>query len=232
MVKMLTMEPMQDDVADDELRLLGRITAGVAHDFNNYLCAISALLALLERSPTDTRLLETARVSIDQARRLTGSLVGYVCGESPAFGPVDLGALVDRTLVLVERSISPAILVHADIAADLPSVRGAASELEQLVLNLVLNAADAMPRGGVITVRVQRTGAALVRVEVSDTGSGMPAEALSASGVRTASTRPGRRAGLGLGIARRVVEHHRGSLKLAARTDRAGAVAWAVLPTR
>jgi signal transduction histidine kinase len=231
MVKMLTVEPMQDDVGDDELRLLGRITAGVAHDFNNYMSAITTLIALIEASPNDTRLLATARMGIDQARRLAGSLVSYVRGESPAFETVDFGALVHRTLAVVQRSISPALLVHADIAPDLPSVRGAASELEQLVLNLVLNAADAMPRGGVITVRVQPTGAAMVSVEVSDTGSGLPAEVLVTSDGRTASTKPGQRAGLGLGIARRVIAHHRGCFKLMPRTDRAGTIVSAVLPT-
>src|SRR5262249_26580667 len=62
-----------DPATDDELRLLGRITAGVAHDLNNYLGATSALLALLETAPDDPELVARARSSIDQAQRLTGS---------------------------------------------------------------------------------------------------------------------------------------------------------------
>jgi len=226
-------KPMTGTESDegDQERLLGRIAAGVAHDLNNYLCAMDGLLALLEAAPNDIELIRRARVSIEQGMRLAGSLVGYVCGESPRFSVVDLGALVNRTLALVARVVSPDITVRVDIAAPLPAVRGSASELEQLVLNLVLNAADAMPDGGELAVRVQPTGGAVVYLEISDTGVGMPAAALVTSDGRTASTRPGRRAGLGLGIVRRVIEQHGGSLEIAPRIDGRGTVVWALLPT-
>src|SRR5690349_18246880 len=95
-----------DAASDDELRLLGRITAGVAHDLNNYLGATSALLSLLETAPADPELIARARSSIDQAQRLAGSVVSYIRGASPSFEPVDLGAIVDRTLALVAPLIS------------------------------------------------------------------------------------------------------------------------------
>src|ERR1051325_10432317 len=219
-----------DAASDDELRLLGRITAGVAHDLNNYLGATSALLALLETAPDDPELVARARSSIDQAQRLAGSLVSYIRGASPSFETVDLAAIVDRTLALVSPLIPRDVEIRTDIAARLPPVWGAPSELEQLVLNLVLNAADAMPGGGELTVRLPPGPAAVVCLEVSDPGAGMPAEALVTTGGRTPSSKPGRRAGLGLGIVRRVVERHGGSIRFAPRLDRAGSIAWTLLP--
>ena len=217
-------------VGDDDLRLLGRITAGVAHDLNNYLGATSALLALLETAPADPELIARARSSVDQAQRLTGSLVSYARGGSPGFEAVDLAAIVDRTLALVAPLIARSVEIRTDIALRLPTVWGAPAELEQLVLNLVLNAADAMPRGGELTVRVHPGSAAVVCLEVSDTGAGMSIDAMASNDGRSVSTKPGRRAGLGLGIVRRVVERHGGSIRFAPRLDRAGSIVWALLP--
>jgi signal transduction histidine kinase len=220
----------RDAASDDELRLLGRITAGVAHDLNNYLGATSALLALLETAPADPELFARARSSIDQAQRLAGSLISYIRGGAPRFEPVDLGVIVDRTLALLEPLIPSSVGVHTDISPALPSVWGAPAELEQLVLNLVLNAADAMPGGGELTVRLHPGTAAVVCLEVSDTGAGLPPEALVTTNGWTTSSKPGRRAGLGLGIVRRVVERHGGSIRFAPRLDRAGSIVWALLP--
>jgi signal transduction histidine kinase len=217
-------------VGDDELRLLGRITAGVAHDLNNYLGATSALLALLETAPADPELIARARSSVDQAQRLTGSLVSYARGSSPGFEAVDLAAIVDRTLALVAPLIARSVEVRTDMALRLPAVWGSPAELEQLVLNLVLNAADAMPRGGELTVRVHPGTAAVVCLEVSDTGAGMAIDAMGGSDGLSVSTKPGRRAGLGLGIVRRVVERHGGSIRFAPRLDRSGSIVWALLP--
>jgi signal transduction histidine kinase len=220
-----------DGGADDALRLLGRITAGVAHDLGNYLSALTAVIALLEGARIDPALVARARSSVDHARRLAVSLVGHARGESPAFEPVDLGAIVDRMLALLAHVLPPGIAVRAHIAALVPPVRGAAVELEQLVLNLVLNAADAMPGGGELIVRVQPTGTPAVYLEVSDTGHGMPPEARAADGGPAASSQPGRRTGLGLGIVRRVIDRHGGSIRFAPRVDRTGTIVWALLPT-
>jgi signal transduction histidine kinase len=216
---------------DDPLRLLGRITAGVAHDLGNYLSGLAAVVALMDSAGADPALVARAAELVDHAGRITRSLIGYARGEAPAFAPVDLGPLVDRMLALLANVLPAGIAVRAEIAALVPPVRGAAVELEQLVLNLVLNAADAMPGGGELTVRVQPTGTASVYLEVSDTGRGMPPEPRAADGGPAAPTRRGQRAGLGLGIVRRVSARHGGSIRFAPRGDRTGTIAWALLPT-
>ena len=216
---------------DDPLRLLGRITAGVAHDLGNYLSALAAVVALIDSAGADPALVARAAELVDHAGGITRSLIGYARGEAPAFEPVDLGPLVDRMLALLANVLPAGIAVRTDIAALVPAVRGAAVELEQLVLNLVLNAADAMPGGGELTVRVQPTGTAAVYLEVSDTGRGMPPEPGAADGGPAEPTLRGQRAGLGLGIVRRVIARHGGSIRFAPRGDRTGTIAWALLPT-
>jgi signal transduction histidine kinase len=123
------------------------------------------------------------------------------------------------------------LVVRTDLAALVPPVRGAAVELEQVVLNLVLNAADAMPGGGELIVRIQPTGTAAVYLEVSDTGRGLPPEPRAADGGPVAPSGRGQRVGLGLGIVRRVIARHGGSIRFAPRVDRTGTIAWALLPT-
>jgi signal transduction histidine kinase len=157
-------------------------------------------------------------------------LTSYVRGSPPRFEAVDLGVIVERTIRLIAPVIPPAITVRVEIATQLIPIHGAVAELEQLVLNLVLNAADAMPDGGELRVRVQSTGGAAVYLEVADTGVGLPDAAQVTGDGPVPSTKPGRRRGLGLGIVRRVLEHHRGSLKLAPRIDRPGTIVWALLP--
>jgi signal transduction histidine kinase len=220
-----------DDASGDALRLLGRIAAGVAHDLGNQLSALSATIALLDAGRAEPALLARARLSVDHALRLSLSLVGYARGDAPAFEPVDLAVLVDRMLAVLVSVLPSDIVVRTDIAALVPPVRGAVVELEQLVLNLVLNAADAMPGGGELLVRIQPTGTAAVYLEVSDTGHGLPAEPRAVDGGPVSSTKRSRRVGLGLGIVRRVIARHGGSIRFAPRVDRTGTIAWALLPT-
>jgi signal transduction histidine kinase len=231
--------PAPDDAAgaagggadDDPLRLLGRITAGVAHDLGNSLGALAAVVALLDSAGADPALVARARELVDHAGRMTHALIGYARGEAPALEPVELGPLVDRVLGLLASVLPAGVAVRTDIAALVPPVRGAAVELEQLVANLVLNAADAMPGGGELTVRVQPTGTAAVYLEVTDTGRGMPPAPRAADGGPAAASQRGPRAGLGLGIVRRVIARHGGTVRFAPRVDRTGTIAWALLPT-
>jgi signal transduction histidine kinase len=224
------------DADGDPLRLLGRITVGIAHDLGNYLSALAATIALLDGAAldgarVDPAVVARARTSVDHALRLALSLVGHVRGDAPAFEPVDLADLVERMLKLLVPVLPSDVVVRTDLAALVPPVNGAAVELEQLVLNLVLNAADAMPGGGELTVRVQPTGTAAVYLEVSDTGRGLPPEPRAGDGGPIAASARGQRAGLGLGIVRRVIARHGGSIRFAPRVDRTGTIAWALLPT-
>jgi len=173
----------------DPLRLLGRLAAGITHDFNNYLTVIGASLALYQRK-ADPLLLAEARAAVDAASRLTARLSSYARGEAAAAELVDLGALVTNTLSIVRSTLPSSVAVTTEVREHL--VRGIVPELEQMVLNLLLNAADAMPTGGQLAVSVR--GPIL---EVAHTGGPAPAK-------------------LGLDIVRQVCERHRARLRVQA----------------
>ena len=227
----MLVKPLLGDTDCDTMYLLGRLSAAVAHDLNNHLAVVSVLVQLAQEEPDDPDLLVQVGAALERARRLVTTLGTYARGESPPFQPVPLGSVVRTTLAFLSPLIPPNITVRAEIAADVPPVRGAEAELEQLVMNLALNAADAMPDGGTLAVRVRSPGAELVYLEVCDEGPGIPAAALLTSDIgRTVSSKPGRRSGLGLGIVRRVVSRHDGSLTIARRGDRSGTIVSIFLP--
>jgi signal transduction histidine kinase len=206
---------------DDDLRLLGRITAGVAHDLNNYLGALGVTLALLARepgSPELPELIDQARDCAERMSRLTTAMLQYVRGETPPLVAVDLGDIVRGVLRVIDRIIPGSVTVEVQLSELARPVRGAPAELEQLVLNLAINALDAMPHGGVLTIRVQPTGATATFLEVRDTGRGIE------------TPRPGRRTGLGRGIVRRVVARHDGAVKVVSGSS-GGTVATVFLPS-
>ena len=104
MVRVQVAEVSQEassQLQDDDLRLLGRMAAGVVHDLNNYLAVIHASLTLLERAPAERDLLSRALEGVSQAGRLTSALLEHVRGEEPPLEEVDFGPLVQRTLALV-----------------------------------------------------------------------------------------------------------------------------------
>lgn len=219
------MDDVELDPQADVLRLLGCIVASVAHDLNNYLGVISATLELLAETPSDRELLDQAKSAVDRSKRLSSTIVGYVRGEPPPFDQVDLGAVVRDMVAFAHPTIPHAITVRVEVSSRLRPIRAVRTELEQLLLNLIVNAVEAMPDGGELVIRLRPAGAAAIYLEVSDTGAGLRLPAFGRS-----STKPGKRAGLGLGIVHRAVEHHDGSIAISRRDDGAGTIVSVFLP--
>ncbi|HUQ06328.1 MAG TPA: HAMP domain-containing sensor histidine kinase [Kofleriaceae bacterium] len=199
----------------------------MAHDLNNYLTVVRVAFDLLEQRDGDELLWARARDAIESAIGLNRNLIEYVRGSQPEPRAIDLSALVQRVLGILNRFIPPPIVVVVDEAGNLPLVRGIGPELEQMVLNLVINACDAMPRGGELRIRLRSPGPSAVVIDVMDTGSGglrnVDSDTITPSG------KPGRNGrSLGLGIVRSVVERHRAVMKVGPR-DGGGTIATVVL---
>ncbi|MEO8845485.1 MAG: response regulator [Kofleriaceae bacterium] len=215
-VTSLAPQPKRETL-DDQLRLLGRLAAGVVHDLDSYLSSISSAIEMLELAPSDPQILGRLRQGADQANRLTRSFLEHVRGDVSTLEAIDLNPLVRRTVSLAARAFPPHLVLRLELATDLPMLRGNVAELEQLVLNLVLDAVDAMPAGGDLAIRTRSAGAALY-LEVSDTGPGL---ADIAKGER--------RQVLQTGI-QRVVDRQGGRMTSSPRRDCVGTIATVLLP--
>jgi signal transduction histidine kinase/CheY-like chemotaxis protein len=173
-----------------KIEALGQLTGGVAHDFNNLLMVISGGLEMLGRSTDPSRrkhLMDGMRQAAQRGASLTRQLLAFSRSQELKPEPVDIARQIGGMGELLERSLRGDVHVAFEFAEDLWPVKVDPGELELVVLNLAVNARDAMPNGGTITVRADNCadcdgiGPAgdYVRLAVVDTGVGMTAEVRS-----------------------------------------------------
>jgi two-component system, cell cycle sensor histidine kinase and response regulator CckA len=231
-----------------KLESMGRLAGGIAHDFNNLLGGIvaSAELALEERADSTHVVEELHRIQLASIRgaEIVRQLMIFGGQESSAFEPIDASFLVREMLELLKVSISKHASLHAELAKDLPAVRGNPAQLRQVVMNLITNASEAIgEREGVIRVAVEqvRFGPHLnhagaptlpegdyLKIEISDTGSGMTAEVQARIFDPFFSTKFAGR-GLGLAVAQGIVRGHGGSISVVSEPGQ-GAIFRVLLP--
>ncbi|QJR34406.1 hybrid sensor histidine kinase/response regulator [Gemmatimonas groenlandica] len=161
-----------------KMEAVGQLAGGVAHDFNNLLAAIrNAVQLAMYELPVDSATradLESALQTADRAAGLTRQLLAFSRRQTRATECIDLAALVRDTLPLLRSSIPPAVDVRIDADVANALVVGDRSQLEQVLLNLVLNARDAMPDGGQLDIVVRVDEArAMSLLTVTDTGVGI-----------------------------------------------------------
>jgi signal transduction histidine kinase/ActR/RegA family two-component response regulator len=216
-----------------KLEATGVLAAGIAHDFNNLLMAILVNLELL-REPTDdaTACLAAATQAVLEARGLTQQFLTFAKGGLPVRRVLALAGVVRDAATLVLRGAP----VECDLTlpTDLWLVDGDPTQLGQVIRNLVLNAREAMPKGGRVTIRAENVGepTAGVRVTIADHGPGIPADLLPKVFDPYFSTKQRgaqRGTGLGLTVCRAIVEQHGGTLTVDS-TVGVGTTAQIVLP--
>jgi len=200
-----------------KLETLGQLTGGVAHDFNNLLTPIIGALDLLQRrmggdDARSDRWIANALQSGERAKTLVQRLLGFARRQELQSGPVDICTLVGGMRDLIASSIGPTIELRLDCAAHLPPALADPAQLELALLNLCVNARDAMPDGGQLaivgeTVEIgphcepRLPPAPYVRLSVIDTGTGMDADTLAHAVEPFFSTKEtGRGTGLGLSM--------------------------------
>jgi two-component system, cell cycle sensor histidine kinase and response regulator CckA len=182
---------------------LGRMAAGVAHDFNNLLLGVSLAIGVLEdaipKGATEREAAADARALIDQGARLVKSLLTFARQGAYGGQPVEVHAHVNQMLPSLRRLLGPDVELSAQLDSRPARVRMDPAVLEQVVLNLVLNARDAMPGGGSITLRSEIQEGRLL-LSVRDTGLGMSAAIRQRIFEPFFTTRGGAGNGLGLAI--------------------------------
>jgi PAS domain S-box-containing protein len=176
------------------LEALGKLTGGVAHDFNNLLTTILGAIDLMQRRPDDRelreRLMTAALAAVRRGERLTKQLLSFARREPSGARSSDIRRLLEDMRPLLESALREDIVLRYELDPEIAGCAIDAAQLEAAVLNLVVNARDAMPDAGIVTIRTRRpAGAELGRyslsaegfavLEVLDTGEGMSAEVMA-----------------------------------------------------
>ena len=219
---------LEDQVREaQKMESIGTLAGGVAHDFNNLLTVILGNLELARDRVRGTEVDEFLAATDTAARRatdLTGQLLGFARRRPMTFGRVDPNDLVRETAGLLRRTIDPRVVIREHLRPGLWAARADAGQVNQVLMNLCLNARDAMPGGGVLTLTTGNTevtpGEAdrlggrpgrFVRVRVADTGHGMPADVKARVFEPFFTTKEvGRGTGLGLAVVFGIVQAHGG----------------------
>lgn len=213
----------------DRLASLGHLAASVAHEINNPISGVLNLSMLMQRILKDdgippNRIADFRRylgqVAAETARvgRIVSDLLSFSRRSKPQSTDADLNAIVRTTVSLVSHKLQLSnVQVDLDLAEDLPPVRCDASQMQQVVMNLVLNGAEAIKGGGLVTVRtrVRSDNGGGVQLDVSDTGGGIPPEVIGKIFDPFFTTKEeGKGVGLGLAVVYGIVEAHGGEIEV------------------
>jgi signal transduction histidine kinase/CheY-like chemotaxis protein len=209
-----------------KLETLGQLTGGVAHDFNNLLTPVIGNLDLLRRrlppEERSHRLIDASLQAASRAATLVQRLLAFARRQDLTVRPVDVGSLLDGMSDLIRRSLDPAIQVEISHSPELPPARVDPNQLELAILNLAINARDAMPGGGKLRIHADSVPAHdgpraedCVRIVVQDNGTGMDERTLARAVEPFFSTKGvGKGTGLGLSMVHGLAAQLGGSLHL------------------
>ena len=209
-------------VQADKLSSIGLLAAGVAHEVNTPLAVISNYAQMLAKQVGDddqkSRMLDKIAKSTFRASEIVNGLLNFSRTSSTAFGEVNLNRVIQETLSLVEHQMKKTgVEVRTSLADALAPIQGNAGKLQQVFLNLFLNARDAMEGGGVLEIQT-RTGDGGAFVEVMDTGHGISPENLHRIYDPFFTTKSARKGtGLGLSVTYGIIQEHAGSIEAFSR---------------
>jgi signal transduction histidine kinase/two-component SAPR family response regulator len=207
---------------------IGKLTGGIAHDFNNLLASVLSGLSLIERrselNPKASEILGMTRHAAEQGRQLVSRMLAFSRRQSLTPRPVDLSELGRTLNALLAPVLGGLVHLQWDIGADVGCVLADAPQLELALMNLVINARDAMPAGGTVIIRARNNGDTIptdltqgsyVVMTVSDTGRGIPPEYVAKVIEPFFTTKDiGKGTGLGLSTAYGFVKQSGGTLRI------------------
>jgi PAS domain S-box-containing protein len=210
-----------------KMEAVGQLTGGIAHDFNNLLTPIMGGLEIIAMKVEDPRLKRIAETGLESARRgakLTGQLLAFSRLQRISMAPVDVNGTIRAMKTLLHRTLGKAVTIETELDETLPPGICDENQLENAILNLAINARDAMPEGGTLTIATgpaagdDMPGAApsaYLCVSVADTGTGMAPEVLERATEPFFSTKPlGKGTGLGLAQVYGIAQQAGGRLRI------------------
>jgi PAS domain S-box-containing protein len=199
-----------------KMETVGQLAGGVAHDFNNLLTAVIGNLCLVKLPTLDPnrKLLAVAERAAQRAADLTSKLLGFARRNQLLLKPLPVREFVEEVVDLLRRTIDPRIEIRMAISDETMNILADETLLNQVLLNLCLNARDAMPEGGLLSIRadaVEVHESPRVRISVADTGTGMTPEVKARLFEPFFTTKPiGQGTGLGLAMVDGIIKQHKG----------------------
>ena len=229
----LHMEELQNTqrqlIEAEKLTALGTLAGGVAHDFNNILCGMIGYVALLKRNhdpeDRDYKMLDTIEKAGFRAANLTKQLLTFSRQEIMDIRPIEVNPHIENVVKLLQNTISKLISIKLEPGESLPRILSDPAQLEQIIMNLCVNARDAMPSGGRILVRsesvtvdqkfcqenLEARPGAYIKITVSDQGQGIDSEIMPRIFDPFFTTKEfGKGTGLGLAMVYGIVKSHKG----------------------
>jgi signal transduction histidine kinase len=209
----------------EKLSSIGLLAAGVAHEVNTPLAVITSNAQMLVRQmdPEDprTRTLEKIVAQAFRASEIANNLLKFSRIGSSEYSDLDVNRVISESHSLVEPMLKAArVTVNSQLKSSLPPVYGNAGKLQQVFMNLIMNARDAMPRGGELTISTD-TENSTVHVEVSDNGVGIPADHINKIFDPFFTTKAtSRGTGLGLAVTYGIIREHSGSIQVDSQVGR------------
>jgi nitrogen-specific signal transduction histidine kinase len=221
-----------------KMEAIGNLTGGIAHDFNNLLQGLTGSLDLIRRKPENAeRVRHWAEAGLQAAERgakLTAQLLAFSRAQKLELKPLNLSALLEGMRNLLGRTLGPSVRVVLDLAPGETPVMGDETQLEMAVLNLAINARDAMPEGGTLTIATERRAVAqnpdlaagdYLELRVSDTGTGMPADVAARAFDPFFTTKGvGKGTGLGLSQVYGMAQQAGGAVRIASEPGKGTAI--------
>jgi two-component system, NtrC family, sensor kinase len=209
----------------EKMSSIGLLAAGVAHEVNTPLAVISSYAQMLQKQVSadekQSKLLEKITQQTFRASEIVNNLLNFSRTQGAEFSEVDVNKIIQETLTLLEHQFKVGrVRVEQELKTDLPRIYGNTGKLQQVFLNLFLNARDAMPEGG--TLKVTTSNGAGVFVEVTDSGSGIAQEHIQRIYDPFFTTKTGAReqrrgTGLGLSVTYGIIQEHAGKIKVDSR---------------
>jgi len=207
-----------------KMAALGELTSTTTHEFNNVLMTILNYARIGMRhkdEATRDKALDKIYTAAQRAAKITSTVLAVARNRSGALEPTDLKQIVEDTLVLLERELSKYRIALELQLAPVPEVQAIGNQIQQVLLNLLINARQAMPSGGRVLIKLEHDAAAgLVELTVRDTGSGIPADKLPKIFEPFFTTKAGPdesgRGGTGLGLSacKQIIDAHRGRIRV------------------
>lgn len=220
-----------------KMEAVGVLASGIAHDFNNILQIINGCLHLIQSEKSDraaiNKYVEELEAVSERGAELIKRLMVFGRKVEPVFQPLDLGRVVNESVRILERTIPKMINIEAEMEQNLPLILGDMNQLEQAMLNIGMNARDAMPDGGTIRFGISinnygnersagqhhdKEDVELIKLTISDTGHGIPESYIDRIFEPFFTTKEiGRGTGLGLSMVYSIIQAHSGEITCESR---------------